>query len=256
MPSYAGGKAKIGREIAETIERLCRIFDIKPNKIYIPFAGFLGVSRHLVEYGFKIRANDANNDIISMWKMLKKGEWSLPNKPISRAKYERMKRNEEGEPHERGFFGVACAYSGIPFAGYRIRSPSQNFFEGTRNGVNEIVSDGILNYITFTCSDYATFLKDCKNTVIYADPPYEDNNFGTQYFKDFDSQRFWNIMRKLSKHNLVIISEYQAPDDFICVWEKQYSNVFSSKVKQVSEKLFIYEGKVSELNRNSHISDR
>ena len=44
----------------------------------------------------------------------------------------------------------------------------------------------------------------------------------------------------MSYDNLVIISEYSAPDDFICIWEKQINSTYNKIKKDNVEKLFIY----------------
>ncbi len=236
MP-YAGGKAKLGLEIAEVIARVADLLNYN-DSIIVPFAGFLGVSRFLVDFGFKIKANDANSDIIAMWKSLKSGRWKLPSRPVSKEDYLHLKEGY-GLPEERGFFGVACAYSGIPFAGYRIRSEVQNFFQQTTVNVERALPS--LSKISFSSKDYRTFLRGIENKIIYCDPPYMNNNFKTAYFEDFDSVQFWREMRILSKKNVVLISEYEAPPDFEPIWEHEVSYVYSGKKKKKTEKLFIYE---------------
>ena len=59
-----------------------------------------------------------------------------------------------------------------------------------------------------------------QNNLIYCDPPY---NSTTKYdaIGKFNTDEFWNIMRIWSKNNRVFISEYSAPDDFECVWQKE-----------------------------------
>ena len=53
------------------------------------------------------------------------------------------------------------------------------------------------------------------NKLCYVDPPYQSTTkYGTQ---TFDSDRFWDIMRQWSLDNIVFISEYQAPRDFVLV---------------------------------------
>ena len=60
----------------------------------------------------------------------------------------------------------------------------------------------------------------CKNALIYCDPPYAGT---TKYrFGSFDSNSFWQWCRDMSKKgNTVIVSEYNAPDDFNCIWSKE-----------------------------------
>lgn len=58
-----------------------------------------------------------------------------------------------------------------------------------------------------------------SNNVIYCDPPYAN----TKQFansQNFNYDEFWETMRQWSKNNYVLISELEAPDDFICIWQK------------------------------------
>ena len=41
-------------------------------------------------------------------------------------------------------------------------------------------------------------------------------------FAEFDTERFWEDVRRLSRNNLIFISEELAPSDFICVWQVDY----------------------------------
>jgi DNA adenine methylase len=79
--------------------------------------------------------------------------------------------------------------------------------------------------------------------LVYCDPPYQGT---TQYgaFNGFDHELFWNTMREWSKNNTVVISEYSAPDDFICVKEINSQMGLSSKGgnREVRvEKVFMHE---------------
>jgi DNA adenine methylase len=79
-----------------------------------------------------------------------------------------------------------------------------------------------------------------KTSLIYCDPPYENT---TGYGKNiFDNTKFWKIMREWSKNNIVFISEYNAPSDFICVSEQEkYSTLSGNSTRSIRvEKLFIY----------------
>ena len=78
--------------------------------------------------------------------------------------------------------------------------------------------------------------------MIYCDPPYENT---TSYKTgSFDHPKFWDWCRKMSEKNLVFVSEYKAPDDFICVWEGEVKTNFASQRKGTThtavEKLFKY----------------
>lgn len=80
-----------------------------------------------------------------------------------------------------------------------------------------------------------------KNCVIYCDPPY----LGVSGYKTgaFDHARFWQFARIMSRENLVFVSEYTAPEDFVPIWSGTIKTGFNSQRKaafNAVEKLFIY----------------
>ena len=89
--------------------------------------------------------------------------------------------------------------------------------------------------VFYDCVDYKSI--DVKNAVIYCDPPYANT---TKYKDDFNHNEYWNWVRKMSKNNIVLCSEYNAPDDFDCIWSKELTTTLdkNSRSKAV-EKLFM-----------------
>ena len=73
-----------------------------------------------------------------------------------------------------------------------------------------------------------------NNSVIYCDPPYKDT---AKYTVDFNHNEFYKWCRK--QKELVIISEYTMPDDFICVAEKEKRVILSDNSLLKTEKLFV-----------------
>ena len=75
--------------------------------------------------------------------------------------------------------------------------------------------------------------------MIYCDPPYQGT---TKYAtKGFDHEDFWQWCREMkAQGHTIFISEYNAPDDFKCVWEKEVINGFGGKANsnKGTEKLF------------------
>ena len=96
--------------------------------------------------------------------------------------------------------------------------------------------------INFSCRDYRELpMTTTSNNVIYCDPPYAN----TKQFansQNFDYDGFWETMRTWSKNNYVIISELEAPDDFICIWQKdvQRSMKSTDNTMRATEKLFVH----------------
>lgn len=54
-----------------------------------------------------------------------------------------------------------------------------------------------------------------SNCVFYFDPPYKDTKQYSKQSIDYDS--FYDFLRKLSENNIVLVSEYNMPDDFKCI---------------------------------------
>ena len=83
-------------------------------------------------------------------------------------------------------------------------------------------------------------LNTAKNAVIYCDIPYE-NTTSYQSCKNFNHNQFWDWCRDISKDNIVLISELNAPDDFVCIWAQDVLRSLNSKNKNKAvEKLFIH----------------
>ena len=93
--------------------------------------------------------------------------------------------------------------------------------------------------VEFIHSDYKDL--DISNSLIYCDSPYQS---ATGYSTgNFNHEEFFDWCRLMaSKGNLVFISEYNAPDDFECVWQGEQKTNFSSSRKKAThnavEKLF------------------
>lgn len=80
-------------------------------------------------------------------------------------------------------------------------------------------------------------------SIVYCDPPY----FGTTDYKDkFDHSIFWDWVRALANDgHKVYVSEYQAPNDFKCIWSKEIKSSLSANgktggSKRSVERLFVY----------------
>lgn len=247
MPVYGGGKAKLGKEIFEIIKLVEKEFnwDSKLHSYFEPFCGLLGVQIHFAKEKRHCMACDANKDIILLFKALKKN-WIPPEK-CDEKQFDMLKASKEHSAL-RGFIGVACSYSGIFFSGYRTHAGKRNYMTNSKNGFLKMVPS--LKYINFlSARDYREF--DPEGLTIYCDPPYKGNGFHSEHFSSFDSESFWETMRLWSKNNLVIISEYNAPKDFICIWKKQIKSNYNVSVIHRTEKLFIY-SRVLEQNYRLH----
>jgi len=238
--SYQGGKQQLGKKIHKVIRTIEEYF-FNENKLdYLePFVGFCGVIKNFAsEEHRKCSATDINKDVILMWKALQDG-WEPPKK-CNKTKYESLKLTKTHSA-ERGFIGVACSYGGIFFVGYRgsqtYNGKKVDSAEMTGRSVKRI-SEKIKN-VKFLNSRSYTTLKP-KNKLIYCDPPYESNKYPSEFFK-FDSEKFWNTMRKWSDNNLVVISERNAPKDFKQIWCNHIKVNYNRTQTDHKECLYVHE---------------
>ena len=182
---------------------------------------------------------DINEYLIAMWKALQNG--FLPPKNISKEEYEQIRDNKDQYPKELvAIVGFCATYNAKWFGGYagivntKIGTKRNYYDEATRNILNQIKN---LKDVVFVCKKYDEMdLSKLKNCLIYCDPPYAET---TKYKDDFDHIKFWNWVREISKNNFVFISEYNAPDDFECIWQKDLKTTLDKNSRKIdTEKLF------------------
>lgn len=173
-------------------------------------------------------ANDGHYYLIKMWEELLKG-WT-PEK-ITRDEYYRVRDSKELYPdHYVGWVGFNCSYSGKWFGGFagdtatRVGTVRDYQAEAIRNVIGQVKGlDGVvlrnLSYLD---------LEIPPQSIVYCDPPYEGT---TKYAHDFDHEVFWNWVRGTSRHHTVFVSEYKAPEDFVCVWQKEAKSSLSANGK-------------------------
>ncbi|MGL4752193.1 MAG: DNA adenine methylase [Aeromonadaceae bacterium] len=97
---------------------------------------------------------------------------------------------------------------------------------------------GLLNGVHLISKSYDE-LDIPPQSIIYCDPPYAGT---TKYKDDFDHDKFWQWCReKCAEGHSVFISEYNAPDDFVCVWSGELAvSVQKSGTKKATEMLFVH----------------
>lgn len=86
------------------------------------------------------------------------------------------------------------------------------------------------------------------DSIVYCDPPYQDT---AQYITgNFDNTAFWNWCRQQTE--LVVVSEYAAPDDFECVAVFNRRSKLQGGTVAIgckSERLFIHKNKLHIFNK-------
>jgi DNA adenine methylase len=138
-----------------------------------------------------------------------------------------------------GFVGFVCSFRGIFFCSYvrnDVLKKSGRVEHYQKEQINNILKQSTkISDVIFKCSSYDA-LDIPANSIIYCDPPY---NGTTKYKDSFDSDAFWQWCRDKAKEgHTVYVSEYNAPEDFKCIWEKQINSNLGGTSKTATEKLF------------------
>lgn len=198
---------------------------------------FVGGFNMIDKVSGKRLANDSNFYLIELFKAIQNG-WEPPSN-VTEAEYISVKNDKNNyPPYLVGFIGFGCSYSGKWFGGYARGNASsgepRNYALESKKNILKQNIDGIVifnkNYLE---------LEIPENSVIYCDPPYAGT---TKYKDDFDHQVFWDWVREQDANGHdILVSEYNAPDDFACIWEKTVNNtlVKDTGSKQGIERLFI-----------------
>ena len=214
---YMGSKNRMSKELVPIIQSY-----ITENTVgYIePFVGGANVIDK-IKCKNKIGC-DIHKELIALLKYSQENE--LPE-TISEEEYDQVKNNKEDYPDWYvGLVGFCGSFGAKYFGGY-ARGKKDN-----RDRPNEAIKNikkqsNNLKDIDFICQDFRE-IKDIKGYVIYCDPPYKG---ATKYStKEFPYDEFYNWCREMSKDNVVLISEYNMPEDFKCIWQKDNKINFGS----------------------------
>ncbi len=186
--------------------------------------------------------NDIHKELIAMFKEIQNG-WEIPLH-ISEDEYNSVRENKSHYSDAYvGLVGFNATFGSKYFGGYA------RGFKADKVTPRDIPNEALRNLseqipkimdIEFLCSDYRNNkYSKLKNAVIYCDPLYQGT---TKYVTDaFDYDVFWDWCRCMSKNNFVFVSEYNAPEDFECIWSKSVTT--SLKVHEHEdriERLFKY----------------
>lgn len=235
---YVGSKNRIAKDILPFIQKAVN----QPNcKGYIePFVGGANMIDKVVcnnKFGL-----DAQKYLIALLNQASKDSSIFPN-TVTKDIYNEVKSNKDKFPDWFvGLVGFCASYNGKWFGGYAngVKTKIGTIRNYTDEAIRNLVSQSKnLSGIRFDCRDFRTISsEEFSGYVIYCDPPYRDT---TKYStNEFPYDEFYDWCREMSKLNAVFVSEYNMPDDFECVWQKELTTTLDkrSRIKSV-EKLFI-----------------
>ena len=205
---FQGGKTRQAKHIAGIVNKC-----IKENNItnyYEPFVGGANIIQQI--NCNNLFANDLDEELIAFYQYIKEG--GLPVDFVSKEQYNDAKNNpQKYDAWYRGNIKYMASFGGKPWGGYSGIDKRCGYtkYEGSVKNFKKQIPK--LQEINFTCGDYNN-INFKPNSMIVCDPPYRNT---TQYGKiKFDSNKFDNWFREVSKEHFVILCEYTAPTDFTC----------------------------------------
>ena len=244
---YVGSKNRLSKELAPIIQS----YISNDCKGYIePFVG----GANMID---KIKCNnkigyDINPYLIALLNHVKLTTDDIPEE-ITREHYYDVKNNQSNyDEWYVGLIGFCGSFSAKFWGGYatngnNLKYRKTPFNESTNNIIKQSVN---LKDIKFECKDYKD-LDNLSGYVIYCDPPYK-NKLG--YQSKFNHEELYEWVRKMSVNNVVLVSEYEMPDDFECIWKKDILCQVSRQSKAKSndsniriEKLFVHKNGIKSL---------
>jgi len=195
--------------------------------------------------------SDYNEDLIVLLKYIQRDEeLSIAPAECTFGHYSDVRVDKEHKLYSqeyRALIGYCASYGGRYFDGGFARNSRLDDRNSSsikyRNNLNNLRQQApYLNEIEFSCRDYKEYLNmDIKNALFYLDPPYRGTK---QYCKqNINYDELYDFCRNLAKNNIVVISEYDMPNDFECIWEKERKVQQKSdrdKADNVVERLFTY----------------
>lgn len=231
---YMGSKSRIAKHILPIMLEECEKYGI--TNWVEPFVGG-GNMIDKVPNSFERIGYDLNHHTIAALVGIRDHLDELPCK-VTKEFYNSIKGSE---PHNvNSWIRYECSFASKLDNGYAINKAGRNYAEKGKNLA--IKQSPKIQNVQFICDSYENL--SFENCLVYCDPPYQ----GATRYKTgaFDHDKFFAWCREQAKRNIVFVSEYNAPDDFECVWQGEIKTNFSSTRKKAThnavEKLFKVKG--------------
>lgn len=232
---YMGSKARIAKHILPIMLKEAESKGI--TKWVEPFVGGANMIKNVPKQMKRV-GYDKNVYLIEMYKYIQKYGFTYTQE-ISKDLYSKCRNayninswhvdTQEVDASFIGWVGFMASANGRFFdGGYSGVSKTKigterNYIDESVRGLKKEFPD--LQEVEFVVEDYLNL--DFKNCLIYCDPPYK----GTKTYntsKNFDHEQFYEWCREQVKHNVVFVSEYNAPDDFVEVWYQEVKSSLSA----------------------------
>lgn len=213
---YVGSKNKLSKDLAPIIQSYIK----KDTKGYLePFVGGANMIEK-IQCSNKIGC-DIHRQLIALLQYAQEYGDLLPER-ILEDTYNEVKNNKEKyEDWYLGLVGFCSSFGAKYFGGYARDGKGDNSGKWSAGAIKNLKKQiPNLKNIKFQCCSFLDLPKDkISGYVIYCDIPYK----GTTKYKteEFPYEKFYEWAKEMSIHNTILISEYNMPDEFECIWEKE-----------------------------------
>ena len=220
---YVGSKNKLSKDLAPIIQS----YITEDTKGYLePFVGGANMIDKIKHHN-KIGC-DIHKELIALLQYAQEYGDLLPER-ILEDTYNEVKNNKEKyEDWYVGLVGFCGSFGAKYFGGYARDGKGDNSGKWSAGAIKNLKKQiPNLKNIKFQCCSFLDLPKDkIKGYVIYCDIPYK----GTTKYKteSFPYEKFYEWVKEMSINNTVLISEYNMPDEFECIWEKEHKTLIDS----------------------------
>jgi DNA adenine methylase len=227
---YMGSKNRIAKFILPIM-----LEKRKPGQWWVePFVGGANIIDKVA--GNRIGA-DKNKYVIHALISIRDYLHELPknNQEFTEQMYKKLRQSETYK--HKGYAGFAFSYSGKWLGGWCRDGLNKRDYvrEAYKNAEKQSKK---LQEIKLINESYQN-IEIPENSLIYCDPPYTKT---TKYKDNFNHDEFWQWCREKHKEgHTIFISEYEAPNDFKCIWQKEINSSLTKNTgaKKGIEKLFV-----------------
>ena len=220
---YIGSKNKLSKDLAPIIQS----YITEDTKGYLePFVG----GANMID---KIKCEkkigcDIHKQLIELLNYARSNKHKLPDR-ILEDEYNKVKNNKDQyDDWYVGLVGFCASFGAKYYGGYARDSKSDNSGKWSAGAIRNLKKQcEYIKDVKFIHMAFQDIPKDkIKGYVIYCDPPYK----GTTKYKteEFPYKEFYQWVKDMSVHNRVLISEYDMPDEFDCIWQKEHKTLLDS----------------------------
>ncbi len=231
--AYLGGKATGSEHILKVLNH--PVFNDMP---YIePFCGYCHVLRRIINKS-SYTASDSNDLLITLLQHIQK---STDHPSIDAEEYKVLAADPASDPLRAAYAAFTYSYNGKYFAGY-VGNKTRNYPAERKRYYNRLHDNPVFASTRIKQGPYTIYNPSkVHGSVIYCDPPYEDTE---AYRNAFNSGKFWDWAREMTEAaNYVFVSEYKAPEDFVCIVQKTKRQSVAGRgaTRKREEVLFVHE---------------